>query len=395
MPLGTKRTKMINKHSQLLANCISILIAGMIITSCAIPKKTSATQPTRTPVEKPDAKTIPTTNLKTDERVLIFPTNAVLDQATGYWDLNIHGWVFEPERDSLWRNGLIKSLAVFLGVEEDTKEGNRFADRTAMFLVDNERNKNIVLSTGGQYFSAPTTGPNGHFEFNARFLLGKDSCHDWMTLKVKTNNGDRRNMTGQVQCLAQKGISVISDIEDTIKDSNVLDKKELLKRTFLKEFKAVAGMSTLYQHWHQQGYRFHYVSSSPWQLYPVLSEFIDDQSFPRGSMHLKLVRLKDESIFNLVATPEEGKIPTITSLLNTYPQRRFILVGDSGEKDPDIYASIARKYPKRIIKIYIHNITGDRQRIEKIFTGLPRDQWIVFDNSNEILNQQALLNPAK
>jgi len=303
--------------------------------------------------------------------------------------------VFEPETDSLWRKGLISSLALFVGVDKKSADGKRFKQRTAMFLVDNERSKDIVLSTSGQHFSAPTTGANGHFEFNANLPEGSSHCTNWLTLKVQTRDKDHRQFNGKVQCLNHNGISVISDIDDTIKNSNVLDKKKLLKKTFLKEFSAVKGMSTLYQHWNQLGYQFHYVSSSPWQLYPVLNEFIDVQSFPRGSMHLKLIRVKDSSIFNLLATPEEGKMPTITTLLDTYPKRRFILVGDSGEKDANIYATIAKKYPGRIIKIYIHNVTGDKDktRIEAIFKGLPQKQWVVFTHTNEILSQHALLNP--
>lgn len=380
-----------------ITNTIAALLATALVVGCSTPKTPADTQPESTAPTpsktSPKPQPIPATNLKTDERVLIFPTNAVFDKTSQRWKLNIHGWVFEPEHDSIWRNGLIKSLALFVGAKKNTPDGNRFEERTAMFLVDNERNKNIVLKTKQQYFTAPTTGPNGHFEFNAKLQPGKTSCQDWLTLKVKTNGGDTRSMTGQIQCLRQQGISVISDIDDTIKDSNVLDKKKLLKKTFLKEFSSVKGMPAVYQHWQQLGYKFHYVSSSPWQLYPVLSDFIDDQSFPRGSMHLKLIRVKDKSIFNLMATPEEGKMPTITTLLETYPKRRFILVGDSGEKDADIYATVAKKYPDRIIKIYIHNVTGDKQRIEGIFKGLPSKQWFVFNNSSEILSQQALLNP--
>ncbi|MGD8785772.1 MAG: DUF2183 domain-containing protein [Thioalkalispiraceae bacterium] len=359
---------------------------------------TSETIPdTRSPAPQamPSRQAVPSTNLKTDEQVLMFPTLAVFDSQSKRWQLTIHGWVFEPEHDSIWRNGVINSLALFLGVNEDSEEGERFKQRTAMFLVDNERNKNIVLTHAGNYFSAPTTGANGHFEFNARLPPGKPRCQSWLTLKVKTRDNDQRQFNGQVQCIEPEGISVISDIDDTIKDSNVLDKKALLTKTFLREYNSIKGMSTLYQHWHQRGYQFHYVSSSPWQLYPVLQQFLSDESFPRGSMHLKLIRIKDESIFNLLATPAEGKIPTITHLLETYPQRRFILVGDSGEKDPDIYASIAKKYPNRIIKIYIHDVTGDKQRIEAVFSALPRQQWVVFTDTSELLTHQALLNPAE
>jgi len=355
------------------------------------------TQPTEAtiPANPKPAISTPATNLKTDENVLVFPTNAVFDNVSQRWKLNIHGWVFEPETDSLWRKGLISSLALFVGVDKKSDDGKRFKQRTAMFLVDNERSKNIVLSASGSHFTAPTTGTNGHFEFNASLPQGSSHCKNWLTLKVQTRDKDQRRFSGKVQCVQHTGISVISDIDDTIKNSNVLDKKKLLKKTFLKEFSAVKGMSTLYRHWNRLGYQFHYVSSSPWQLYPVLNGFIDTQSFPHGSMHLKLIRVKDSSIFNLLATPEEGKIPTITKLMEAYPKRRFILVGDSGEKDANIYATIAKKYSDRIIKIYIHNVTGDhdKARIEAIFMSLPQKQWVVFTNTSEILSQHALLNP--
>ena len=335
----------------------------------------------------------PKTNLKTDQHVLLFPTNAVFDATSQQWKLDIHGWVYEPEPGSVWRNSLIKSLAYFIGAQKGTPDGDRFEQRSAMFLVDNKSNRTIVLKAKQQHFSSPDTGDNGHFEFNASMLPGKTQCKDWLSVQVNTKTGDNRQLGGHIQCLKAEGISVISDIDDTIKDSHVLDKKKLLKKTFLKEFQPVKGMPEIYRHWYSKGYRFHYVSSSPWQLYPVLNEFIDKQSYPQGSMHLKLIRVKDSSIFNLLATPEEGKVPTITKLLTTYPKRRFILVGDSGERDANIYADIAKRYPGRIVKIYIRDVKGDKGSVEKIFAGLPKNQWTVFSNPTEILSKQALLNP--
>ena len=102
---------------------------------------------------------------------------------------------------------------------------------------------------------------------------------------------------------------------------------------------------------------------------------------------------RDSSIFNLMATPEEGKVPIITKLLNDFPGRRFILVGDSGERDANIYADMARKYPGRILKIYIRDVKNDKAGVEKIFAGLPKTQWAVFTDSSEISSKHALLNP--
>ncbi len=70
-----------------------------------------------------------------------------------------------------------------------------------------------------------------------------------------------------IYVLASYGVSIISDIDDTIKISQVLSKRSLLKNTFYSYFKPVDGMNELYQKWSEQKCQFHYVSSSPWQLY--------------------------------------------------------------------------------------------------------------------------------
>ena len=182
---------------------------------------------------------------------------------------------------------------------------------------------------------------------------------------------------------------MISDIDDTVKQSNVLDKKQLMKNTFLKEFTAVPGMANVYQHWQTQGAVFHYVSSSPWQLYPALADFFTRSGLPNGSMHLKLFRVKDSSFFNMFDSPEEGKIPTITKLLEAYPHRQFILVGDSGEKDPEIYATIAQRYPKQIKNIYIHDINNSQERLNAVFKDLKQIRWLAFKDAKQILPHYA------
>lgn len=331
------------------------------------------------------------TNLKSDESVILFPTNARYDQQRQQWVVPVHGWVFEAETDSIWRTELIRSLEQFVDIQADTSEDMRFKARTRMFLVDNERDKNIVLAISGQQYNAPTSDANGHFQFDVYLTAKADSCNNWLLIKVITRADDTRNFNGKTQCLDAHGISVISDIDDTIKDSNVLDKKQLMKNTFTKQFRAVNGMARLYRAWQQQGYRFHYVSASPWQLYPFLEQFLQDNQFPAGSMHLKLVRLKDSSFFNLFDSPEEGKLPTITKLFKDYPKRQFILVGDSGEKDPEIYAQITRQYPDKIIKIFIHDIRKDRKRLANIFSGIAKSKWYVFDDASEILSTPGLL----
>jgi len=357
---------------------VILCVTFMLATACT----TAAKQP---PVNIDRPVTVPQTNLKPDETVLLFPTNARFNTPKQQWQIHVHGWVFEPERDSAWRNGTIGALKLALDVKKGTQEEKLFADRVAMFLVDNEGSKNVTVKIGSQFFSAPTTGSNGHFDFIANIAKDKLECHNWLPLALHMPASDKRSFAGKVQCISDQGLSVISDIDDTIKQSNVLDKKQLMKNTFLKEFTAVPGMANVYRNWQTQGASFHYVSSSPWQLYPSLNEFIGKSNFPSGSMHLKLFRVKDSSFFNMFDSPEEGKIPTISHLLDSAPQRQFILVGDSGERDPEIYATIAQRYPKQIKRIYIHNINNDDQRLQTVFKDLPADRWLAFKDASQIL----------
>jgi len=90
-----------------------------------------------------------------------------------------------------------------------------------------------------------------------------------------------------------------------------------------------------------------------WQLYPPLQDFIRSSRFPPGTFHLRNFRWKDESFFNLFKSPEGHKLAVIEPLLERFPKRRFILVGDSGEKDAEIYETLARKYPQQIVHIMI------------------------------------------
>ena len=161
-----------------------------------------------------------------------------------------------------------------------------------------------------------------------------------------------------------------------------------LANTFLREFLPVPGMARLYQKWASAGAAFHYLSSSPWQLYPSLLEFIDRQGFPSGSFHLNTFRVKDKSFFNLFQSSQITKPPRIEAILNRYPLRSFILIGDSGEKDPEIYGVIARRYPRQIEHMYIRNVQPDqvqKQRFVRAFNTLPRNQWTLFTDAGEII----------
>ena len=77
----------------------------------------------------------------------------------------------------------------------------------------------------------------------------------------------------------------------------------------------------------------------------------------------------------------------IEELFVRLPERRFVLVGDSGERDPEIYADLARRHPKRVAQIFIRDVTGDvmtSERYVKAFKGLPKGSWRIFKSADQL-----------
>lgn len=323
-------------------------------------------------------------DIKPDEEVILFPTTAHYDSEQALWHVPVHGWVFERETGSMWRSALASAFVRGLDIPDDVASQTLFRERARMFLVDNERNKSLTLRLDGRRVTAEKSGSNGHFHTVVSLPRNEvDPCEGgWLDISLVLPEGDGRSFRGRVQLVSPRGVSVISDIDDTVKVTNVLDKRAVVENTFLKPFAVVPGMEKAYAQWAEQGAAFHYVSSSPWQLYPALSAFFQDVGLPSGSFHLKMFRVKDETFFDLFASPFESKVARVGQILAQFPERRFILVGDSGEKDPEVYAAVYSRYQSQVLHIYIRNVTGedaDAARYVETFKNVPRVHWSVFE----------------
>jgi len=103
-----------------------------------------------------------------------------------------------------------------------------------------------------------------------------------------------------------------------------------------------------------------YVSSSPWNLYDLLLEFLTLGRIPLGPLNLRAWRGGTGELF----PAEHGafKQREICRILDTFPELPFILIGDSGEEDPEIYGEIVSAYPGRILGVYIRNVSGPTRR---------------------------------
>ncbi|OQP68588.1 App1 family protein [Niastella populi] len=104
---------------------------------------------------------------------------------------------------------------------------------------------------------------------------------------------------------------------------------------------------------------FFYVSSSEWNLYDYLTEFFKQNRLPEGIFLLSELKRIWE-LFRSGKTKHAGKQVRIERLLSVFPKQRFILIGDNSQKDPAIYAALAKKFPQRIFAIYIRNVRRER-----------------------------------
>ncbi|OGR65540.1 MAG: hypothetical protein A2X31_00160 [Elusimicrobia bacterium GWB2_63_22] len=334
------------------------------------------------------ASPLPACDIKPDEELVFFGSYGWLDRKSGEWNVSVHGWIYEPEEDSAVIGTLSKAFGKMLGLKKADLASSVYEERSRRFFVDNERGKVLRVEIAGLGpFKLVKSAPNGHMRDVVRIKDGAPGFSGG-AVKVRTLCAQgHRTFEGEIALISPEGLSVVSDIDDTIKISEVRDRTALVANTFVKPFTAAPGMAGLYGRLAEKGAWFHYVSASPWQLYAPLARFMVESGFPGGTLELKTFRWKDRTFLSLFQKPEAYKIPVITKLIETFPGRKFILIGDSGEKDPEIYGAIARQFPGNVSKILIRDVTGekaDAPRFLAAFKDLPGTLWRVFEKPDGV-----------
>jgi phosphatidate phosphatase APP1 len=165
-------------------------------------------------------------------------------------------------------------------------------------------------------------------------------------------------------------IAVISDIDDTLLQTGMTDGLKAVQRTMLRDAhgrKPVPGMPSLYRGLARgEGGRpestFFYVSSGPWNLYEMLVQFLQMRGFPRGPLFMTDWRPGKpvEGAPEGVSGHETHKRARIRRLLDAYPELEFILIGDSGERDADIYQDYLDSDPDRLRMALILALESDK-----------------------------------
>jgi phosphatidate phosphatase APP1 len=253
-----------------------------------------------------------------------------------------------------------------------------------------------VTAEGNDYFV--TTDHEGYFTLNitpANPLVWKGIWHE---LEIELVNpaapfaSPVKSSAGVLLPPPDASYGIISDIDDTVVKTTATSLIAMARNTFFKNAHTrlpFAGVSEFYKAL-QLGRNgkgnnpFFYVSSSPWNLYDLLIDFLDLNDIPPGPLLLR--------DFGLDQDKENSghmghKFKEIRDILLTYPHLNFVLIGDSGQEDPKIYQEVVKKFPGRILAIYIRDVQlADR---EKIAIGISKElaadkvEMIIVDNTVE------------
>jgi phosphatidate phosphatase APP1 len=155
-------------------------------------------------------------------------------------------------------------------------------------------------------------------------------------------------------------IIVVSDIDDTLIHSFIyrkLLKFKTLMFTAMEKRKPVTGMQEMLNKLTHLGASSFYVSNSEQNLYPLIYRFLIHNNFPMGPVFLKKLRSLWKVVRNIKFPLRNiHKDETLAELLDLFPRKKFVLIGDNTQHDLAIYLNAAQKYPKNIRYIIIRKV---------------------------------------
>ncbi|MFC0267538.1 App1 family protein [Kushneria aurantia] len=242
-----------------------------------------------------------------------------------------------------------------------------------------------------------TTDRDGYFDVHLHLESPLPEDRIWHQAKLRVLSPSRdphsRRANGGAEAEAVADIyippsdidfAVISDIDDTVMYTGVANKLMMMYRLFLADAKqrtAFPGVAPLYRGFHLGDGDRHcqrpllYVSRAPWSIYEMLEEFFRLNNIPVGP----ILFLREWGLTLQRPLPrraEDHKHDVIETMLALYDPLPFVLIGDSGQHDPEIYTAIVREHPDRIRTVYIRDVSDDPDRraaIERLAAEIDRD----------------------
>jgi phosphatidate phosphatase APP1 len=201
-----------------------------------------------------------------------------------------------------------------------------------------------------------------------------DSKEEWREYSVelissRQSETETVKASGEVLVPAPTArFAVISDLDDTVIQSRISNFLLAARTVMLGNARTrlpFPGVSAFYQALRNgvggdEKNPIFYVSSSPWNIYDVIAEFMELQKVPQGPIILRDWDIGWGAFSSARHFGHKGV--AIRSIMQLYPSLQFILIGDTSQHDPEIYSQIVREFPNRVAAIYIRDVTRNAER---------------------------------
>jgi phosphatidate phosphatase APP1 len=244
-----------------------------------------------------------------------------------------------------------------------------------LFMVKPYPNATVQMNWKGTLCTAKTD--NDGF-FKLQWEAGPDLKHGWHDVVVDMTNSDGTVINsgkGGVYVPYSTQYAFVSDIDDTFLISHSANLRKRLFVLFTENARSRKPFDGSVKHYQllaqsnttpDQPNPFFYVSSSEWNLYDYILEFTRVNKLPEGVFLLNVLKQFQE-IFKTGQNNHQTKFTRIVRILQAYPHQRFILLGDSSQHDPYIYASLVEHFPKQIHAVYIRDVyEKNKQKVAEV-----------------------------
>jgi phosphatidate phosphatase APP1 len=264
-----------------------------------------------------------------------------------------------PERISV-RGRVLRSGGLGISNERDSRVRNFLA--VARRFNSRELSGATVRGRLGGQTATTMTDDEGYFTL--QFRLDTPLEVGWHDVELELPGRDTV-ATAPVRVVLGADFGVISDLDDTVVVTGATRLWQMLVTVLFANAHTrlpFPGVSALYRNLVRgpngaSDNPVFYVSSSPWNLFDIIWTFLEYRRIPLGPIFLR-----DWSL-NILRSEHGGhKLEAIGQILSNFPDLKFVLVGDSGEQDPEIYREVVARYPDRVLAVYIREVTGARRR---------------------------------
>lgn len=242
---------------------------------------------------------------------------------------------------------------------------DRLRAMIAIYNSDELAGVRVQLDAYGRVHETETD-EEGYFHFVPEVAQPLPAATEWEHVSISTPGRVAQGAAIAVPVLApgaNLNWGVISDIDDTVVETGATNFLKNWRRVLVDQPAdriVVPGAATLYQTIavdHRAPARpFFYVSSSPWNLYGFLTEFMELNSIPHGPMFLKDYGVDASKLID--AGHDTHKLAAIETILAAYPALRFLLIGDNGQRDVSIYARVVEDFGSRVAGVFIRDVDG-------------------------------------